>query len=160
MGAYDRVRERPLHQRRQPLLHRQPEFALGPQRLEHVGQHVGEQHLVAQPLFAHDQQGTAVQIVVRRPARTLDHELGEVGVGGIEPGLVSLPAFGDAAEVEQQGRAGQPHHRQLFGQAHLADGGVVVFDGQLGLAQGDLGVAAVVARPEIALVAVQGLAEE
>ncbi len=130
----NRTRKGALEQGDEPLLHRQREVALRAQGLQDVGEHVGEQHLVAQPLLPDNQQRAAFQVVAGRPAGAIDQEAGEIGEGRIEPGLIGLPALGYPAQVEEQGRSGELHHGPLLGQTHLGEGRVAVGDRALRVA--------------------------
>ncbi len=160
VGANDDLGEGALEQGNQPLFDRQPQPPLRPQGLDHIRQDIAEQNLIAQALFAHDQQRASTQIVLWLPARPLDQEIGEIGIGGVETRLIGIPAIADPAQVQQQGRTGQLHHRPLLGQPHLGHGRLAVDQGVVELAQRQLGVAPIVARAELGLVAAQSLAEE
>jgi hypothetical protein len=100
-----RVGERALEQWREPRLHGQDQLSVRAQRLYQVRQDVSEHHLIAEPLFADDQQGAAGQVAFRRPLRTIDKVVGDVGECRVQPRLVGVVAAADRHDHADHGLA-------------------------------------------------------
>ncbi len=113
--------EAALEQRDQSILHGDAQQALVADRGHRVAQDVGEQHLVAQPLLAADQQPFAGQALARRPARAIDHEGRHLQQFRRQPRLVGLPALAQASQGQQRGRPRETHDGQVVRIGLLAE---------------------------------------
>jgi hypothetical protein len=124
---------------------RRHQLAVRSQRLEHVRQHVSEQHFVAQTLLAHHQEGLAGQGSLGGPGRPIDDEHGGGCELRVEPRLVVIPTFADPAHGDLDGGAGELHHRLVVLGPRHGRGRLAVFQRPRRVAAFQPRVAAVVA---------------
>lgn len=135
----------PLKKRYQSTFHGDCQAPLRSHGTGHVGQDIGEHHLVAQPLLGADQQSLSVQRCVGHPSRKIDRKARRGVERGVEAGLIDGPSRPQRARREVNGRDRERHGRTVGVAVRGRQGRVAIGQGAKAVAQIQASIGAIVA---------------